>query len=141
MSTFKINDFIDEINSINHANAKQVLSKIYTNDVIFVDPVKSIDGLENLTEYFEDLYKSLSSCHFTLKNHTLNDHQHSIEWLMRFQHKKIGNNLPLELEGASFIKFKDEKVCYHRDYYDLGALVYEHIPILGSVIKKVRHAI
>ena len=60
---------------------------------------------------------------------------------MRLQHKKIGKNQPIELDGASFIEFHNNKVCYHRDYYDLGALVYEHIPILGSVIKKVRHAI
>ncbi|MBT8123451.1 MAG: nuclear transport factor 2 family protein, partial [Gammaproteobacteria bacterium] len=57
------------------------------------------------------------------------------------QHKKIANNQEIELNGASFIEFKDDKVCYHRGYYDLGALVYERIPILGSVIRKVRHAI
>ncbi len=141
MSASQINKFVSDINSIKHSNAQHVLSEIYTEDIIFIDPVKSISGLDNLTKYFEDLYTSLTSCNFTLKSHTPNCHEHSIEWLMRFQHKKIASNKLIELDGASFIEFKDNKVCSHRDYYDLGALVYEHIPVLGSVIKKVRHAI
>ena len=69
MSNLQINNFIDDINSIQHSNAEDVLSKIYSKDIIFIDPVKEINGLQNLTAYFEDLYKSLTSCHFTLKNH------------------------------------------------------------------------
>jgi limonene-1,2-epoxide hydrolase len=141
MSLTKIEKFISDINSIGHENAKNVLSEIYTDDVIFIDPVKSITGLNELTKYFEDLYQSVTSCHFILTNHLPNSDRYSLEWSMHLQHKKISKNQVIEVQGASFIEFKNEKVCYHRDYYDLGALVYEHIPILGSVIRKVRHAI
>ncbi len=141
MSLTKIEKFINDINSIDNENAKNVLSEIYTDDVVFIDPVKSISGLNELTQYFEDLYQSVASCHFTLTSHLADSHRYTLEWIMHLQHKKISKNQIIEVNGASFIEFKDEKVCYHRDYYDLGALVYEHIPILGSVIKKVRHAI
>ena len=141
MSASKINNFVDKINSIESSNAAIVLPEIYTDRVNFIDPVKSINGLSELTSYFESLYENLSVCHFTLSNHIPNNEQHSIEWVMRFQHKKIAKNKPIEIEGASFIKFENDKVCLHRDYYDLGALVYEHMPVLGSVIKRVRNAI
>lgn len=141
MSSTQIEQFISKMNSIQHKNAKRVLDEIYTEDIVFIDPVKSISGLNDLTKYFEDLYKSLTSCHFTLTNHLENNHRYSLEWVMRLQHKKISNNQEIEINGASFIKFHEDKICYHRDYYDLGALVYERIPILGSVIRKVRHAI
>ncbi|MFK7816472.1 MAG: nuclear transport factor 2 family protein [Gammaproteobacteria bacterium] len=141
MSSPQIEQFIKNMNSIQHENAKHVLANIYTDDVVFIDPVKTIKGVENLTKYFEDLYKSVSSCHFKLTNNVPNNNRYSLEWIMTLQHKKISNNQEIELNGASFIEFIDDKVCYHRDYYDLGALVYERIPILGSVIKKIRHAI
>jgi len=137
----KIDQFISDINSINHENVKNVLSKIYTEDILFIDPVKSITGLQQLTQYFEDLYLNVSACRFTLKNTTPNGRFHSIEWLMHINHRKLLKNNTIELDGASFIEFKDKKVCYHRDYYDLGALIYENIPVLGSVVKKVRHAL
>lgn len=141
MSSAQIEQFLAKMNSIQHGNAKQVLANIYSENIVFIDPIKSVSGLEDLTKYFEDLYQSVTSCHFTLTSHLPNSHRYSLEWVMHLQHKKISNNQKIELNGASFIEFKDDKVCYYRDYYDLGALVYERIPILGSVIRKVRHAL
>ena len=141
MSQQNIDQFISSINSINHENAKEVLHRIYTNDVKFVDPVKTINGLDELTDYFEALYKRVNRCHFVLSNYIPNTDNHSLEWVMHLQHEKISKNQEIHVDGASFLQFDGEKVCYHRDYYDLGALVYEHVPILGSVVKKVRHAI
>lgn len=141
MSSAQIEQFIINMNSITNENAKHVLADIYTEDIVFIDPIKSIKGLEDLTKYFVNLYNSVTSCHFRLTNNVPDSHHYALEWVMHLQHKKISNNQEIELNGASFIEFKDKKVCYHRDYYDLGALVYERIPILGSVIRKVRHAI
>ncbi len=136
-----IDRFLTNINLLNHDNAKDVLQATYTEDVKFVDPIKTLDGLDELTKYFENLYKRVNKCYFTLNNNLPNGHRNSLEWVMHLQHQKISKNQEILLDGASFIQFNGERVCYHRDYYDLGALVYEHIPILGSVIKKVRHAI
>lgn len=136
-----IDRFITNINSLNQDNAKDVLQATYTEDVRFVDPVKTLNGLDELTKYFENLYKSVNKCHFKVNNYLPNSHSLSLEWVMHLQHQKISKNQEILLDGASFIQFNGDRVCYHRDYYDLGALVYEHIPVLGSVIKKVRHAI
>jgi hypothetical protein len=141
MNTSQIEQFIHCINSLEHKNISKILSNIYTDDVVFIDPVRSISSLPNLIQYFESLYQSVTACEFTLTSHLPNSHRDSLEWVMRLQHKKISNNRIIQLDGASFIEFKNEKVCYHRDYYDLGALVYERIPIIGTVIKKVRNAI
>ena len=141
MSQQLIDKFISSINSLNHNNVRDVLPATYTDDVIFMDPVKTINGLDELTRYFESLYKRVNKCHFTLNNYLPNINNHSLEWEMHLQHQKISRNQEIKLDGASFIEFTGAKVSYHRDYYDLGALVYEHLPILGLVIKKVRHAI
>lgn len=141
MSQQLIDQFLNSINSLSHDNVREVLQATYTEDVKFVDPVKTINGLDELTRYFENLYKRVNKCHFILNNYLPNTHCHSLEWVMYLQHQKISKNHEIHLDGASFIKFKGERVCHHRDYYDLGALVYENLPVLGSVIKKVRHAI
>jgi len=141
MSQQKIDQFLNSLNSINHDNVKDVLHETYTEDVKFIDPVKTINGLNELTEYFEKLYKRVDNCHFILSNYLSNTHNCSLEWVMHLQHQKLSKNKEIHLDGASFIQFSGERVCYHRDYYDLGELVYEHLPILGPVIKKVRHAI
>jgi len=112
MSSTQIEQFISNMNSIQHGNAKRVLDEIYTEDIVFIDPVKSINGLDELTKYFEELYQSVTTCHFTVTSQLPNSHRYSLEWLMKLQHKKISNNQEIKLNGASFIEFKDEKVCY-----------------------------
>lgn len=141
MNKIWIDEFINKINSLEKNNIRNILLDIYTDDVLFIDPVKTLRGLEELTEYFENLYKSVNKCHFTIEKYRPNGVCHSLQWVMHLEHAKISRNREIIIEGASFIEFKDNKVCYHRDYYDLGALVYEHIPVLGPIISKVRHAI
>ena len=30
------------------------------------------------------------------------------------------------------------KVCQHRDYFDLGAMLYEQLPLLGPVVRTIK---
>ena len=41
------------------------------------------------------------------------------------------------LDGTSHIRYGGEsgKVIYHRDYFDMGAFVYENIPVLGPIVR------
>jgi len=135
-----ITNFVDNINSLSSNNVSEVLEQIYTNEVEFIDPVKGINGLDELTSYFLSLYKSVNHCHFTINNYIPHGDKHSIEWEMKLKHQRLAKNKEITLYGASFIRFQDKKVCYHRDYYDLGALIYERIPILGSAVRTVRNA-
>ena len=141
MSQERIDQFISDMNSLNFDNVQEVLSNIYSDRINFVDPVKNINGIDNLTSYFRNLYSRVSKCHFTLNNYISNGQQYSLQWEMQLRHKKVAKNKEIVLEGASFIQFSDGKIHFHQDYYDLGALVYERLPILGTVVKKVRHAI
>ncbi len=140
MDNTLIKNFVENMNSISCDNVSEVLEKTYTDEIEFIDPVKDIHGIGELTNYFSGLYKSVDHCHFTIKDYISNDKQHSIEWEMKLKHRKLAKNKEITLLGASFIHFRDNKVCYHRDYYDLGALVYERIPILGSAVRAVRNA-
>ncbi len=140
MDNTQIKNFVDNMNSLTSSNVSEVLEEIYTNEIEFIDPVKDINGLDDLTCYFANLYKSVNHCHFTINNYIPNGNQHSIEWEMKLKHQRLAKNKEITLDGASFIRFKNNKVCYHRDYYDLGALIYERIPILGLAVRTVRNA-
>lgn len=140
MDNHLMHDFVKNINSLTSHNITEKLSQIYTSEIEFIDPVKGINGIEALTDYFNNLYKRVDHCHFTITNHVNDGDTHSIEWQMTLKHQKLAKNNEIVLDGASFIRFEDNKVCYHRDYYDLGALIYERIPILGSAVRTVRNA-
>ena len=43
------------------------------------------------------------------------------------------------VQGVSEIHFENNLVTYHRDYFDMGEMVYERIPIFGWITKKIKN--
>ena len=41
--------------------------------------------------------------------------------------------VPIQVCGCSYLQWRN-KVHLHRDYFDAGALLYEHLPLLGRTI-------
>ena len=49
---------------------------------------------------------------------------------MVFAHPKLGSK-PVFVRGISHIEFSD-RIDFHEDSYDLGEMLYDHVPVLGS---------
>lgn len=61
-------------------------------------------------------------------------------WKMIMIAKKLNKGKPVTVEGDSHIRFggAEGKAVYHRDYFDVGAMVYEHVPIVGGLTRYVK---
>ncbi len=129
--------FIDVYQQLGVDNVDNI-ADIYHSNVIFEDPLHRVEGLASLLVYFQGLYTNLSSCSFVINNYFANDEQASIYWHMTFTHSKLNGAMPVSVEGHSHLKEVDGKVIYHRDYLDVGAMLYEHIPVLGHAVKFIK---
>ena len=138
MTSITDNDFVQKMNAINASTASNILHQLYHEDVEFIDPVKHIHGRAHLIEYFEEIYKGVKSCHFELQASTMVADKSSLEWQMRLRHKTLAPKRDIILDGISILRYRDNLIHYQRDYYDLGAMVYEQIPILGAIIRRIR---
>ena len=116
-----------------------LLSMIYHQDIIFIDPMHELKGFENLSEYFKSLYENLSSCEFVNDNIISQEDQAAIYWTMTYQHPKLNSGHVVTVMGHSHIKGYEDKVIHHRDYIDLGAMLYEQLPFLGRIIKFIKN--
>lgn len=127
------------------------LESLYAPDVEFVDPLHRIEGLENLQHYFAGMMHNLAQCRFEFTQFLCvdgegasasdNDNEDSGEavafWTMHYSHPRLAGGRLLALSGNSHLRFR-QKIYYHRDYFDAGAMLYEHLPLLGYAIKKVK---
>lgn len=112
----------------------KLLADVYDVDITFEDCFHKIKGIEALSVYFDGLYENVSFIHFEFKDQWVNDESAMLTWLMSYQHPKLNGGDLIEVEGASQLNFKGGKIIRHRDYFDGGALLYEHIPFLKRVI-------
>ena len=58
---------------------------------------------------------------------------------MHFQHGKLKNGQPILVEGHSRLKFVDNKVICHRDYFDVGSMLYENVPVVGDLVRLIKN--
>ncbi|QYK14332.1 nuclear transport factor 2 family protein [Shewanella rhizosphaerae] len=116
----------------------EALRKIYHPEVVFCDPLHRVEGLDNLLGYFQGLYRQVISCEFTIEHVFEHQGEAAVYWTMTFRHKQLNASQPIVVEGHSRLKAKDNKVVYHRDYFDVGAMLYEQLPLLGGLIRAVK---
>ncbi|WP_395341034.1 nuclear transport factor 2 family protein [Ningiella sp. W23] len=115
------------------------LQNIYAKDVEFIDPIASHNGLEAVKHYFSKLLNNAKFCEFEIHSkEATGPSGYVVVWTMRFTSQRINKGKPVAVDGLTVLRITDEKISYHRDYYDLGQMVYEHVPLLGRFIKAIK---
>lgn len=124
-------------NELDKGNLKK-LPAVYSEDIRFQDPLGAVAGLDALTHYFASAYANVISCHFAFEDAVVQDSFASIPWVMHLRHKRIRGGREIQVAGISHLRVRDGKICYHRDYFDAGQLLYENLPVVGGVIRWVK---
>ncbi|WP_443019961.1 nuclear transport factor 2 family protein [Shewanella sp. OMA3-2] len=134
-----IKHFIQLYQQLNKGNLQR-LSEIYAANIKFQDPLHQVNGLKQLTEYFANLYENVSHIHFDITHTIVSDCQlqASLFWTMSYTHPKLNKGQIIKVDGMSLLKF-NKIIFYHRDYFDAGEMLYQHVPILGGVIRMLNN--
>jgi hypothetical protein len=114
------------------------LPEIYHAHTVLIDPVGRHEGLDALRQYFEQLLAQTLYCRFDILQTLTQDRETVLFWRMIYAHPRLNKGKELTLDGTSHLRFSENRVIYQRDFYDLGAMLYEHIPLLGSAVKAVK---
>lgn len=131
---------------------EDAIERIYHKDIIFDDPITTHVGLTNVKQYFKTLLVNTESCVFMIHNiqacskamyesefdEAWVPFDHVVLWTMTFCTQRLNKGKPIEVHGTSFLKIKDDRIVHHKDYYDMGQMIYEHVPFFGKVIKKLK---
>lgn len=114
------------------------LPEVYHREIRFIDPIKEHRGLHALDAYLRQSLSVLNYCYFAITDLQQNDQQAYACWHMTYAHPRLRRGRVLTLEGVSQLRFAEQRIIYQRDYYDLGAMLYEHIPLLGQVVLRLK---
>lgn len=118
-----------------------LLEAVYHKDIIFEDAAHRLEGWHDLSNYFESLYRNVYRCDFDIHTQQQVGDSGFLAWSMELQHPKLLGGDSILVNGVSHLKFESNKVIYHRDYFDLGEMVYENIPLLGSLIRTIKQGL
>lgn len=128
-------------NSFNGKNLS-FLDSFYAADVIFTDPVGTVKGLPALKDYYKHAYEQVRSIQFDFREILQDGPDFMAFWLMTLSVRGLNGGSPYQVHGMSRLTFNETGlVVFHRDYVDLGEMIYEHIPVQGFIIRKIKQAL
>lgn len=115
----------------------------YSEDADFIDPLHQLKGRVLIEQYFGASLKNVHFCRFEFIDQSLFmdaeniHHRATLEWRMHYSHPQLASGKDLVLNGVSVVHF-GEHIYYHRDYYDLGEMLYENVWGLGRVVRALK---
>lgn len=114
------------------------LSRVYSENIRFQDPLGTVHGLDELTRYFAGAYANVIACRFEFGDAVVQGGVAALPWVMHLRHKRIRKGREVQVQGMSHIEIRDGMVCYHRDYFDAGEMLYENLPVVGGLIRWIK---
>lgn len=119
------------------AVTREQLAEVYDDRLVFRDPVHQIAGIQALCDYLNNASQGLETCRFDFLDITSSAESSWLRWNMHYAHPRLKRGAPLVLEGVSLLQHR-EKIVFQQDFYDMGAMLYEHLPLLGGAIGAVK---
>ncbi|RYZ71788.1 MAG: nuclear transport factor 2 family protein [Proteobacteria bacterium] len=122
------------------AETLHLVDEFYDPAVQFVDPIHELQGSSAVKAYYKKLYENADRVEFSFSESIEQKDSVLLVWTMTLQTKALNGGKPYSVDGNSLLHFGggQGKVVYHRDYFDLGAFVYERLPILRSIITVIK---
>lgn len=114
------------------------LGQVYAADARFKDPFNAVHGLDAVRRIFAHMFATTQSPRFVVL-HALGDAtQGYITWDFHFRSMGRGAR-DWTIHGATRLEFNTHgMVSLHRDYWDAAEELYEHLPLLGAVLRRVK---
>ncbi|MGB7801726.1 nuclear transport factor 2 family protein [Buttiauxella sp.] len=117
------------------------LAALYHQDAQLIDPFGEHKGLFAIQRYFIHLLLNVDHCHFAIEAPVRDDSRFAVSWTMSWSHPRIAGGKTLSLPGCSMADIDNDLIVLQRDYYDAGAMIYEHVPLLGFAVRSVKRRV
>lgn len=124
------------------AEAVARMDEFYTEDAYFRDPFNEVNGLANIRPIFAEMYVSLLDPRFVILDRVIQGDSVVLTWDFTFRIKKLKPEVNRKIHGLSLLKLaQDGRVRWHRDYWDAAGELYEQLPLVGGLMRWLKHRI
>lgn len=115
-------------------------SEFYSADAYFKDPFNEVYGVQAIARIFMHMFRQVESPRFIVKERIADAGGAMLVWEFRFRVRRWGRDETQVMRGVSHLRFDaDGRVNYHRDYWDAAEELYMKLPVIGSLMRGLRH--
>ncbi len=115
------------------------IREVYAEDAWFNDTLKTVRGVDALVEYLTESAAAVESCTVEFLDLAAQNGDYYFRWAMDIRFKKIARGKTTRSIGMSHIRFDaDGKVVLHQDFWDSAGGLFEHVPAVGWMIRRIK---
>lgn len=112
---------------------------VYAAELYFNDTFKIIDNIEELVEYMSHSASQVESTKVEVLDVIRSEHDYFVRWSMEMKLKIKGKNIESHSIGMTQLRFNQAgKVVFHQDFWDSSEAFFEHLPMMGGLVKKIK---
>jgi limonene-1,2-epoxide hydrolase len=116
---------------------KKGVRNLYAENAYFRDVYKTVQGRDSIEAYFLKSAETIHECTFDIQDIAVHEGNYYFRWIMHLTTKRWKDQ-PITAVGMSHVRFdKEGMVIFHQDYWD-SSIIYEKVPIMGSVIRWIK---
>ena len=131
--------FTDLFADLSAPRIRERARDVYAPDVFFNDTLKTVRGIDALEAYLVDSAEAVESCHVEVEDVAASGANYYVRWVMDIRFKRFAKGQTTRSIGMSHLRFDAEgKIVLHQDYWDSASGLFEHIPLLGFGIRKIK---
>ncbi len=114
------------------------LPQYYADNASFKDPFNEVRGQEAISQIMGDMFRQLDAPRFAVLNRIEQGSQAFLSWDFHF--RRAGKAWTIH-GGSHLIFAEDGRVASHRDYWDAAEELYEKLPVLGFVLRRLKQMV
>ena len=131
----RLDHLIGYFETLTEATVPQ-LRDFYAADAYFKDPFNEVEKVEQIEQIFAHMFDPLSDPRFIVHTRIEQGEEAFLTWDFRFRIRKYKPEVEQVIRGGSHLRFDAQnKVCYHRDYWDAAEELYEKLPLVGGLMR------
>ena len=113
---------------------------VFAPDARFKDPFNDVRGVPAIQSVFRHMFDVCLEPRFEVHDWAVGERGAYLHWTFYFSLRKRPQR-EHGIEGMSRVSFDAEGlVCEHIDYWDAAGALYERLPIVGALLRRLRAA-
>jgi hypothetical protein len=118
---------------------QRMAPEVYAPDAFFNDTLKTLRGADAIGDYFLDTARNAGSVQVEFHDISRSGDDFYFRWRMTMRIGALAGGEPLVSWGTTHFRFDDEgRVLVHQDFWDSAGGFYEHLPVIGGLLRAIR---
>ena len=138
VSAETISTFTDFLSKLGSKKTGVRAGQLYASELHFSDALMVTRDRDRVVEHFQGLVDAGTAVQVEILQTLVSEADVYLIWSMQAEFTPVRRSVVSETIGVTHLRFNEAgRVVLHQDFWDTGLGLYQHIPVLGRVVKSI----